>query len=510
MDQDFLNKLEYKRQLRALNTNALFSISTLITKCSIINVYEENLPDEKIVDMASELEMISEKRGNKIMYTLQSTNKIIAYEVEFYQVSQCLNSNSYLTYNTNFKTVDIRQCSLEDKSFTEFNQILCDNHVEFLDTLIFSQCSLTTSSFSAVLEILKCCVINHLIVSDNSICNKALCNLILDEVTLESKVLNFRMSIPMTISFNEVKSLFLINIGFNDAIANDYDLVNSQLHFSNIGLNEVNIESFLMICKSNILQVNLFEMNTMDELINDILTELESFEDNTYVIASNTRLIACNAKQKQIMETVDISLQIKTLKLVNCEISLSELCPLGKLLSKSTHNWNLIDLSGCKIKDEGCLQLYEHLSAVTPDLSAVENLIHIEVLNLSSNCLEADSIIITLQIFGHCNCVIKTLIISWNDIPICIFNEALEAYLLAKKQFLNFKHEIPLMVYESQPPFEILMYMHFKHLTLFFHHMPTVITHYTFCIMYSMIKNIPSIISSQCCSQVMKLKCMFW
>ena len=165
------------------------------------------------------------------MYTLQSTNIIIAYGVEFYQISQCLNSNSYLTHNTNIKTVDIRQCSLEDKSLTELNQILCDNHVKFLDTLIFSKCSSTTSSFSAVLEILKCCVIKHLIVSDNSICNKALCNLILDEVTLESKILNFRMSIPMTISFNEVKSLFFINIGFNDATTNDYDLVNSQLIF---------------------------------------------------------------------------------------------------------------------------------------------------------------------------------------------------------------------------------------------------------------------------------------
>ena len=179
---------------------------------------------------------------------------------------------------------------------------------------------------------------------------------------------------------------------------------------------------------------------------NDILTELESFEDNNYVIASNTRLIACNAKQKQIMETVDRSSQIKTLKLVNCEISLSESCPLGKLLSTSSHNWNLIDLSGR-------LKLYEHLSAVTPDLSAVENVIHIEVLNLSSNCLESDSVIITLQIVEHC--VIKTLIISWNDIPVYIFNKALEMHLLAKRQFLNFKHEIPLLVYESQPPYEI-------------------------------------------------------
>ena len=157
-----------------------------------------------------------------------------------------------------------------------------------------------------------------LIISDNSICNKALCTLIVDEITVESKLLNFKKNVPMIICMNEVKYLYFVNIGFSDAMINDYDCVNFYLYFSNIGLNEVNIQSFLMLCQNNKLQVNLFEMNTTDEILKDVVTELKQFEDNAYVLASSKRLIAFNAKHRQIKEAVTNSSVIITLKLINC------------------------------------------------------------------------------------------------------------------------------------------------------------------------------------------------
>ena len=446
IDQDFLGQLEYKRQLYAWNTNSLLSIPTLIKYCSIINIYEENLADEKIANIASELKMIGEETGNKIIYSLQSANEIIAYGVEFYQISNIFMSNSFLTLNTNCKTVDLRQCRLEDKCLIELNQIFCTNHIECLETLIFSYCSLTASSFPMVLQILKCCVVKRLIISDNLICNKALCSLIFNELTVENNIQNCKLSIPLIFSINGIKCIFFTNINFNDAIISDYDFVNSQLYFSNIRLSEVNIQSFLMLCRNNKLQVNLFELNITDDIITDTLTELEPIKNNTYVLASSTRLIAFNAKHRQIMKAVASSLEITTLKLTNCEISISKIYPLGKLLSTSSHNWDLIDLSGCNIKDEGCLTLCEHLTVT-------KNQIHIGVLNLSSNCLESNSVTYTLRIFE--NCVIKTLIISWNDIPAHEFSKALKGHLLTKKQFLNFKYKTPLLVYESDPPYEL-------------------------------------------------------
>ena len=441
MNINFLNQLEYKIQLYAWNTNAPLSIiSILAVKCDTLNIYEENLSDEKISDIVSKLKMISKDKGSNITYVLQSTNKIIAYGADFYQISQSFKNDSFYKHTSNWKIVNMRQCNIGEQNLNEFSQFFNKYNIEYLDTLDFSECGLRALSISAVLEILKCCIVKNLIISDHSICNKALCTLIVNEITLESKVLNFRMNIPMMMSINEFNCLFFINIDFYDAVINDYDCVYSQLFFSNIGLHEINIKSILKLCRNNKSQVNLFEMNTTDEIINDILTELEQFKDNVYVLASSTRLIAFNAKHKQILDAVDNSSALTTLKLINCEISLSKLYPLDKLLSNSSHNWDLIDLSGCNIKDEGCLSLYEYLTTN-------KNQIHIEVLNLSSNSLRSDSVIITLKIFEHC--IIKTLIISRNEIPLYMFNIALEEHLLVDRCFLNFKYKVPLMVYES-------------------------------------------------------------
>ena len=449
MNINFLNQLEYKRQLHAWNTNVPLSIiPNLTVKFDTINVYEENLSDETIFDIASKLKAISEDSGSKVIYVLQSTNVIIAYGADFYQISQGFMSISLSSDNPSRKIVDMRECNIDEKSLIELTQLLYNYQIEYLDTLVFSECGLTASSISLVLEIFKCCIVKTLIISDNSICNKALCALIVDEITIESKLLNFKMNVPMIMCINEVKYLYFVNIGFSDATINDYDCVNSHLYFSSIGLNEVNIQSFLILCRNNKLQVNLFEVNITDEILKDVVTELELFEDNAYVLASSTRLIAFNAKHRQITNPIANGLEITTLKLINCEVSLSEMCHFDKLLSSGSQNWDVIDLSGCKIKDEGYLMLYEHLNAN-------KNQSCIEVLNLSSNCLGPDSIITTLKIFEHC--IIKNVIISRNDMPIYMFNRVLKEHLLEDRLLLNFKYEIPLMVYEStnQPPYEI-------------------------------------------------------
>ena len=449
MNVNFLNQLGCKRQLYVWNSNVPLSIlPNLTVKCDTINIYEENLSDEKISDIASKLMVISEERDSNITYVLQSTNKIMACGADFYQISQSFKSVSFSKDRSSWKIVDMRQCNVGEKSLTKLSRLFNNHHTKYLDTLVFSECGLTASSISVVLEIFKCCIVKTLIISDNSICNKALCTLIVDEITVESKLLNFKMNVPMMKCINEVKYLYFVNTDFSDAIINDYDCVNSHLYFSNIGLNEVNIQSFLMLCRNNKLQVNLFEMNLTDEILKDVVTELKQFEDNAYVLASSKRLIAFNAKHRQIKEAVTNSSVIITLKLINCEIGLSEVRHLGKLLSSGSENWNLIDLSGSNIKDEGCLTLYEHLRAN-------KNQIYIEVLNLSSNCLGPDSVKITVKIFEHC--IIKNLIISRNDIPPYMFNKVLKEHLLEDRLFLNFKYEIPLMVYEStnQPPYEI-------------------------------------------------------
>ena len=446
MDQTFINQLQFKRHLYAWNANILLSLTHLIVKCSTIIIYEENLPNEKIDGIASELKTICEEKNKTFTYLLQSANKIIAYKAEFYQITQSLNSNNFLKHDSNWKTFDLRQCNIGDQNLSEFNKLLTQHHVEYLDKLIISKCSLTSSCIPTLLEILKCCVIKHLKISDDLICILTLSDLILTETAPESKIKNFRMDIPLMLSTTKTSKIFFVECNFKDSVLlKDYDFENSQLYFINIKLNENNIESFLKLCRNNTKQINILDMNMADEIINDVLSELKRFQDNSYLLASTRKLIAYNIKQQQIMEAVANNSDITTLQLNKCEINLSKFYPLGKLLFNSSQNWKLIDFSRCNIGDEGCLNLYELFIAN-------KNKISIEVLNLSSNSLSSLSVTAILKFLEFC--VIKILIISKNDIPVYRFNKQLHMYLLAKI-ILNFRHEIPLTVCESKSPHEI-------------------------------------------------------
>ena len=426
-NHDILNQLEFKGRIHVWNAKVILLKTNLIEN-STLNVYEENLPDEEIVDTISELKMICAEKNQILTYVVQSPNNVFIYGAEFYQISQGFKSESFKKCGY----VNLRLCNIDSNKFT---QIFSSLHLDELDV---SQCANLE-----YIEILKCCIMKHLIVSDNSICDKQICDLILIEA---NKILNFQNGVPLLLSTSEANSLFIFNCPFNDLIIEDYDFVFSKLCFSSIKLNEGNIKSFLMICKSNKSQVSVFEMNLTNGIINDVLTELGPLQDKSYVLTSSTNLIAYKAKQQQIMEAIAKCSAITTLQLIDCELCFLKNDPLGNHVSNSSQNWELIDLSGCNIGDDGCLNLSDCFSDN-------KNTMYIKVLNLSSNCLTSNAVVTILEIFRYH--VIKSLIISGNDIPFDTFNELLYAHLLAKKNFLNFAYKIPSIVFQSMNGHEI-------------------------------------------------------
>ena len=121
MNINFLNQLGYKRQLYVWNSNVPLSvIPNLTVKCDTINVYEENLSDQKISDIASKLIMISEERDSNITYVLQSTNKIMACGADFYQIFQSFKSISFSKDRSSWKMIDMRQCNVGEKVLLNF------------------------------------------------------------------------------------------------------------------------------------------------------------------------------------------------------------------------------------------------------------------------------------------------------------------------------------------------------------------------------------------------------
>ena len=449
MEQNMLNQLEFKRQLYAWNVNIpLLTASNLIAKCNMINVYHEDLHDEEIDDTAIKIKAICEERSKIVTYVLQSKNKIIAYKAESYQLIQSIANSAFSKGNSGPKTVDIRQCCIGDENFPELKQVFCQ-HIKHFDKLIISKCSLTSSSTPMILEILKFCIINHLIVYEDVICDVVTHDFISIET---AEIKNFELHIPLIVTTTKDSKAFFVNCIFNDSVLlKGNDFVKSQLNFINIELNETNIQSFLKFCRFNTHQINAADIKMTNEIVDDVFAELKRLPNNMYILVATKRLIACRMKQEMIMEAISNNPDITTLELINCELNFSKFYPLGKLLS-SLQKWKTINFAGCNIGDEGCLSLYECFTANKRK--------NIEILDLSSNCLSSQSIVAILKFLEFC--VIKTLIISENDIQVYRFNKELHMYLLAKKILLNFSNKIPLLVYESHPPHKICNVYAFK------------------------------------------------
>ena len=512
MNQNMPSQHEAKVYIwNAYNTDLL---NSLLSKFNIMNVYEEDVPDQKIVTIVSKLDEIIHAEKNKtITYLLHSTDMMCAYGAEFYQIARNFKNRWFTQYGH----ATLRQCHIKSKDFNEvFNNI----HFNKLEV---SQSNLAISA------ILECCTINNLIMSHISISNEEACDYILHEINTNGcKILNFMNGIPLMLCINDATNIFFVNCGFNDSTVQNYDaeLVNSTLCFSAINLNEKNISLLLKYCKNDNLQISLFERNIENRVLDNILLKIKQLDNKSfiYVLTSNTKLVAHKAKQQQIMEAIitNQACEIVTLELMNCEIYLAEtnclgnilsnssrhsagielsVCNmkdksceiylaktdregnilsnnshhsegidlsgcnmkdenneiyfskinrLGNILSNNSRHWELIDLSGCNIKDEGLLIIYECFSAS-------KNVIHIKELKLSSNHLMTDSVITTLKMF-EC-CIIKVLILSGNDdIRGDNFDTELQMHLLQQKHFMNFECKIPLIVHEGssiKAPYEM-------------------------------------------------------
>ena len=419
------------------NANDFTLLANLLSKFNTINVYEQGLPDKKIATAVSKLdEIISVEKNKTITYLLHSADIMYAYWAELYQIAQNFKNRCFTEYGC----ATLKCCYVENE---QFKKTFSDMH--------FSK--LVVSNFSLnILEILECCKISHLIVSDNSISNEETCTDILNKIiTKEYKILNFMNGVPLMLSINDANNLFFINCVFSDSTVHSCNpkIVNSKLCFSGITLNEENVHLFSMYCKNNVLQYNLFEMNVKNEILDNVLMEIKLLKSKKYVLTSITKLVAFKANQQQIIKAITTNQAIVTLQLINCEIHLAKINPLGRILSNNSDHWETIDLSGCNIEDEGCLILYECLTAS-------KNVGHIKVLNLSSNKLTADSVITILKIFQYC--IIEVLILSKNHIPGGTFDETLQTHLLTQNHFMNFSQKISLIVHEGssdENPYEM-------------------------------------------------------
>ena len=73
---------------------------------------------------------------------------------------------------------------------------------------------------------------------------------------------------------------------------------------------------------------------------------------HSFVLAAMTKLLAYRVRQAQITEVLELCgiSHFDTVQLKNCVIEGSEVCKLFCI--NALNNWNVIELSGCNIRDD--------------------------------------------------------------------------------------------------------------------------------------------------------------
>ena len=426
-----------------------------------LSVYEDSMnSNEEAVSIASLLQPLCQLGHCHVEYVLQSNNNLFAVNTRITKLTQALKSEYLLRHeypsNAQWKNVDLYHSSIGDKGFQVIiPYFIKQDHIMYFDTFNISQCHLTELSISTVLDLLNTCIIRKLIISDNSIPNDLLHKMILSEICVQSKILNFTKQVPFT-SFNgnerDVSSSgtellysvtkFIVNCDIDDDIVTTATKLNDtcvsyELFLSNIELPKEDTESIIALCKNPFLLINIFQMNISDDLQAKIVCMLRNSRKPhySYVLASDSKLMAYKAKQKNITEAFNSKPDIHTVELIQCELDFSKLSLLHSTVDRFSKHWNIIDLSGCSIGDEGCNTLCK---------SFFEYVGYISTLNLFNNSLTSVSVKYLVNLLQHS--VIEEIMLTNNAISEDDIYTSLSIHCCSNDLIMNFTCKIPLLI----------------------------------------------------------------
>ena len=382
-----------------------FSVKRLI----IADHVAEDLTNDNLMASIEHFETYD----HKIQYVLATETKLVAYNAQYFQILQTIKTplmisdleiiDSNVSKNALkeialclsnkfkvLKSIKVTDCKIKDEDLHEFFKKLCSASSNlktsiFLNTMDISHNCLTSTSVDAILTLLKCSVIEKLIVSNNSINNNALTDTIFQQACSEGDIIqNFTFGTPLVIintntlqqdnsskNMEQVISIFIMKCVI-DTKAKDLALqycnqisrifiVNIIVATTDLGTNLLNLCHLL----PNINEVFVYERYLKDEVAQEIaicLTE-ETKLHISFILASSTRLFAKNSSDQLIAPLLDNSL-INTLQLNSVDIVFSSDGKFLRSLTSNSRNWDIIDLSDCNINDDGLLKLHKCFTAL--------------------------------------------------------------------------------------------------------------------------------------------------
>ena len=446
--------------LDCLKKNKLSTIlSILYNKASYIKIciFELRLTNNALDASVNHLRKL--KRDiyrDRLRYVLASDSRIVAYNAKRFQILQALQikpkicdleimhcfiskDNLKLIALTLIgklsllKNIKVIACKIKDREFFGFCDILSSYPKTSLKTMDFSHNLLTSSCIGTILKLLQYSVIEKLIVSNNSINDTALTDAIYQQARYKwDKFSNVSSGKPLVIiniptsqhcklSTNKIRcaTIFHMNCKIDKSLLLEYGSQAKKFYFLNsivaIGDLRMNV-SILYQFLSSAIKIVIYEKDLNDEVMQEAATCLrkEGFMHINFILASRTKLLANSSSYHQITPLLENNLLINNLQLTNFAMPFPNDCRFTRTIT-SKRTWELIDLSGCNIRDNGCLQfqkcfiasectiaclnlMYNNLSSASA--AAVANIIlncEIKKVNISSNALQHNQVINALS-----------------------------------------------------------------------------------------------------------------
>ena len=167
--------------------------------------------------------------------------------------------------------------------------------------------------------------------------------------------------------------------------------LNSIVSFGDLKMNF----SILCNCLSSAIKVVVYEKDLNDELMQEAATHLrkEGYMHINFILASRTKLLANRTNYHHVAPLLENNPLMNNLQLTNFSMPFPYDCRFIRTMA-NTKTWELIDLSGCNIRDNGCLRFQKYF---------VDSQCTITHLKLMYNNLSSASAAAVANMILHCD-----------------------------------------------------------------------------------------------------------
>ena len=359
-----------------------------------------------------------------------------------------------------WKKFDLSNCYIGDDGCDTLANLLLgdDNTSMHINVLSLSNNQLTLRSIPKILKFVQYFSTKELIITGNLFNSEMFFNAIFTSVIQHSSFIEASLSVEMNEDSLSVyaincKNLFAsqikdficsVNKTYNICLWNtNYIIDDLVMLLSKDDMHSVSLNIYKEDSNSRILniqaKVQKFVESTNGRENNISQSHSFIFNDISYILISDVRLLVYNAAHSHVIEVMKhiCKPSLLFLDLTGCVLPIEVLCTIGNILSSDFEHLKFIDLSECDLKDMQCELFCKAL------FSSKSKIKYLNEFNLSYNELTNACINSIIESLKYC--VFEKINLSHNQIEENRFRYALKSFNQHFK-LLNCSSKIPLLL----------------------------------------------------------------